>query len=362
MYDAATARAGYQRLRAALPERATIAFAVKSNPFPPLLELFAGLGASFDCASIGELERVAALGLAGGRVYMTGPGKRAIELRRAYEMGARVQCEGFEDLARLDAMVTGELRVNLRVHPSSGIEEGSRIIGGAGPSVFGIDEEFLPETLERARGLKHVRIRGLHVFAASNERRAERLLATYAVVFDLARRMQEALGEPLEHIDLGGGLGIPYSAGEAPLDVERLGAGLAALLEANPWFTGRAILEPGRFLSGPCGTYLARVIRTKASRGTDFAILEGGVNHLLRPALIGQPFPTHAVHKSGPARRYTLAGPLCTSLDRLGEVDLPDLASGDLLAFGACGAYGATEAMTGFLSHPPAKEILYAEG
>ncbi|MEZ5979606.1 MAG: type III PLP-dependent enzyme [Planctomycetota bacterium] len=359
VYDAATARAGYRRLRAALPERATIAFAVKSNPFQPLLELFAELGASFDCASIGELERVARLGLPGSRVYMTGPGKRMEELERAYAMGARVQCEGFEDLARLDRIATRELHVNLRVHPAGGIEERNRIIGGAGPSVFGIDEEDLPATLDRARGLERVRIRGLHVFAASNERDAERLLETYAAVFALAKRLQSDLGEPLEHIDLGGGLGIPYTSGESELDVELLGAGLAALLDANPWFTGRAILEPGRYLSGPCGTYLVRVIRTKRSRGTDFAILEGGANHLIRPALIGQPFPTKAVAKSGALKPTTLAGPLCTSLDRLGDVELPDLEPGNLLALGACGAYGATEAMTKFLSHPEAREFLH---
>ncbi|HET8902103.1 MAG TPA: hypothetical protein VFM84_09220, partial [Holophagaceae bacterium] len=113
-------------------------------------------------------------------------------------------------------------------------------------------------------------------------------------------------------------------------------------------------------LAAPCGIYLARVIRVKESRGTRFAILEGGLNHLLRPALTGQPFPVRAAGKSGATHRTILAGPLCTSLDRLGEVDLPDLAPGDLLAFGMTGAYGFTEAMTHFLSHPVAKEAWMA--
>jgi diaminopimelate decarboxylase len=134
--------------------------------------------------------------------------------------------------------------------------------------------------------------------------------------------------------------------------VEALGAGLARLLEAHPWFTGRLVLEPGRFLAAPCGVYLSRVVRVKESRGVRFAILEAGVNHLLRPLLTGQPFPVKAVGKAGPRRPATLAGPLCTSLDRLGDVDLPELAPGDLLAFGTTGAYGFTEAMAPFLSHP----------
>ena len=117
------------------------------------------------------------------------------------------------------------------------------------------------------------------------------------------------------------------------------------------------ILEPGRYLASRCGVYLTRVIRTKRSRGVNFAILEGGINQLLRPMLTGQPFPVKAVNVSGAAVETVLAGPLCTSLDRLGTVNLPPLSSGDLLAFGMTGAYGFTEAMTHFLSHAPAREI-----
>jgi diaminopimelate decarboxylase len=247
--------------------------------------------------------------------------------------------------------------VNLRVHPAAGILESSPIIGGTGPSAFGVDEEDLPALLERAAGLQHVVIRGLHVFAASNERDASRLLATHAHVMGMAHRLQVALGVSLEQVDLGGGLGVPYSADETPLDVAALGRGLGELLVANPWFTGELVLEPGRFLAAPCGVYLTRVTRVKESRGVRFAILEGGVNHLLRPLLTGQPFPTRAVGNVGPLRPATLAGPLCTSLDRLGDVELPDLEPGSVLALGMAGAYGFTEAMTPFLSHPAPREV-----
>jgi diaminopimelate decarboxylase len=170
--------------------------------------------------------------------------------------------------------------------------------------------------------------------------------------------MHQDHGLELRQIDLGGGLGVPYGPDQSPLDAALLGEGLAALLQAHAWFTGELILEPGRFLAAPCGVYLARVIRVKESRGTRFAILEGGINHLLRPLLTGEPFPVKAVDKAGPTARITLAGPLCTSLDRLGEVDLPEgLAPGDLLAFGMTGAYGLSEGMTHFLSHPVPPEV-----
>lgn len=357
-YNLAVARAQFTRLRAALPPRVRLAYAVKANPHPGLLACFAALGASFDCASAGELARVAALGLEPGRTFYAGPGKRTPELALALSQGVRIQAEGWEDLERLEALAPGTLKVNLRVHPSGGIREANRIIGGTGPSAFGVDEEDLPAFLARAAGLTKVRIRGLHLFAASNERDAGQLLATHGYVLDLARRLQEVHGLALEQVDLGGGLGVPYAAQETPLEVEALGQGLAALLAAHPWFQGELILEPGRFLAAPCGVYLCRVVRVKESRGVRFAILEGGVNHLLRPLLTGQPFPVRAVDMPGPLRPATLAGPLCTSLDRLGEVDLPELEPGTLLAFGTVGAYGFTEAMTPFLSHPVPPEIL----
>lgn len=171
------------------------------------------------------------------------------------------------------------------------------------------------------------------------------------------------LGVPLDLVDLGGGLGIPYSVGQDELDTGRLGTGLERLLRQNPWFTGRLLLEPGRWLAGPTGVYLARVVRVKRSRGETFAVLEGGINHLLRPLLTGQPFPVRVVGRdpadAGELTTYTLAGPLCTSLDRLGTVQLPRVAPGDLLAFGQAGAYAVTQAMTHFLSHPvPAQHWL----
>ncbi|MDE3032993.1 MAG: alanine racemase [Acidobacteriota bacterium] len=359
-YSGAVATAGFRALRAALPPRVRVAYAVKANPHPALLRAFADLGASFDCASIGELERVEALGLPPGRTFFAGPGKREPELVQALAMGVRVQAEGWEDLARLDARATGPVDVNLRVHPAFDLDEGNRLIGGTGPSAFGVDEEDVPALLARAASLRHIRIRGLHVFTASNQRDAAKLLAIHGAVLDLAKRLHDTHGLVLEQVDLGGGLGIPYAPEEAPLDLATFGQGLSDLLAAHPWFTGELILEPGRFLAGPCGLYLARVVRIKESRGTRFAILEGGINHLLRPLLTGQAFPVKAVGRGTGERPYTLAGPLCTSLDRLGEVRLPALDAGDLLAFGQTGAYGLNEGLTHFLSHPVPPEIWVA--
>lgn len=369
-YSPTVAHESYLRLRQALPQRVRLAYAVKANPLPQLLQLFADLGASFDVASAGELQRVLDLDLPSSRIFFTGPGKRDSEIRSAVRLGVRLQAEGIEDLVRADA-AAGELglrsvAVNLRVQPL-GVEEsqdGHSILGGSGPTAFGVDEEDLPELLATARQLDRVRIEGLHGFAASNERDAERLLANHHRMLAIGRRLLSEHGLELRQIDLGGGLGVPYSHEESPLDLARLGRGLGELLDRNPWFRGELILEPGRFLAAPCGVYLTRVVRSKTSRGERFAILDGGIHHLLRPLLTGQPFPVRPVgpgESSAPLLTTTLAGPLCTALDRLGRVELPPLEAGDLLALGQVGAYGATEAMVRFLDHPPAPELWLAD-
>lgn len=356
-YRAQVAAEQFITLRRALPDRVRLAYAVKANPHPDLLQLFADLGASFDCASGGELRRVAALGLDPGRTFYAGPGKRTEELALALARGVRIQAEGWEDLLRIEALAEEPVAVNLRVHPAAAAEENNRILGGTGPSAFGIDEEDLPELLSRAEALARVRIEGLHVFAASNQCEAGKLLETHRHVLSMAKRLNREFGIDLRQVDLGGGLGVPYGAAQGCLDLEALGRGLGDLLAEHGWFRGELILEPGRFLAAACGVYLARVLRVKESRGTRFVILEGGINHLLRPLLTGEAFPVKAIGKEGPCRAATLAGPLCTSLDRLGEVELPEVQPGDLLAFGMTGAYGFTEAMAPFLSHALPREV-----
>jgi diaminopimelate decarboxylase len=365
------ARERYDALRAVLPERAILAYAIKANPGAKLVSAFAAKGAYFDCASIGELELARDVLVPGTRVLLAGPGKSRSELRAALAMGARIQADGIEDLERLDAMLeaaggpesglASPLSISLRVQPGSGISEASPIIGGSAPSAFGVDEEDLTAFLKEASRFPGVRIAGLQIFAASNERRAERLLENHRAAFAICERFQRETGSPVDLVDLGGGLGIAYAEGESELDIAAFGAGLGDLIDANPWFSGRVVVEPGRWLAGPCGVYLARVVRTKTSRGERFAILEGGLNHLMRPLLTGQSFPTLALRESGgtpSAARVatTLAGPLCTSIDRLGAALLPPLEAGDLIMFGQAGAYGFTEAMTAFLGHPAAAE------
>lgn len=364
-YDLGRAKERFGRLRAALPSRVRLAYAVKSNPGLPLLETFSAQGAWFDCASAGEVSAVLAAGGTGESMVFAGPAKSRRDLQAALFAGARIQVDGIEDIARLQELHEGPapLVVNVRVNPAEGVSESATIIGGGGPSAFGVDEEDLTDFVTAAAHYPGVRITGLQVFAASNELDAGRLLANHRSTLRIGKRLQELLGSELDLIDIGGGLGVRYAEGEPSLDVRALGAGLGRILEENPWFTGELLLEPGRWLSAPTGIYAARVVRTKTSRGEHFVMLEGGINHLLRPLLTGQSFPTLALRPGvgvldSPARTTTLAGPLCTSLDRVGTGHLPeDLAPGDLVIFGQAGAYAITQAMSHFLSHPLPEQL-----
>jgi len=255
--------------------------------------------------------------------------------------------------------------------------EGTPIIGAGGASKFGLLREELDEAVDRlllagaigGHGAPY-ELLGLHAFGASNVRDADRLLEGVRWVAAQAQDVAERHGQRFRLLDAGGGLGIPYADGETALDVSRLGAGIAA--ELATWSTrsgladARLLLEPGRFLVGPAGAYLTRVVRTKTRGGRTMAITDGGIHHLLRPALVGEAQRIVAV---GDAARRTgqtpssVVGPLCTGLDVLSaEVSLPDPRSGDLLAVLDTGAYGFTESMPLFLSHPMPAEVAVSGG
>ena len=184
-------------------------------------------------------------------------------------------------------------------------------------------------------------------------------------MIDTAIKLSNKYVFEVTHIDLGGGFGIPYSTEEKPIDLRRLGDELFKLVDSEEYkgFLDGVdlIYEPGRFLSGHSGIYLFKVLYTKTSRGKNLLLTDGGIHHLVRPALIGTGHPvvniTAYYEKRETKNNYMVAGPLCTSLDCFGEeISLPESKQGDVLAVLNAGAYGFTESMPLFLSHPPAKE------
>jgi diaminopimelate decarboxylase len=363
-------------LRAVLPPAFDLAFAIKANPSLGVVAHLAGLGLGADVASGGELETALRAGIPAEQIVFTGPGKRDEELQRAVEVGIRfVTVESRRELLRLERIAErmGQVvPVLLRSSVSPAVRlERVRLVGDDGAGKFGMCQEDLIDAAGRAAASPHLELLGLHAFGASNvldaSALAEHIRSTVAAARDLTR----LAGVPLRVVDAGGGLGIPYEAHEESFDLAGFGHRLASIAETWPsdplTRDVRVLLEPGRFLVGPAGAYVCRVVDRKTVDGREVVILDGGIHHALRPALVGQ---EHRVRRLGPApdssARFvpvTLAGPLCSGLDVLAtEAMLQAPVPGDLVAVLDVGAYGFTESMPFFLSHPIPPEIAIHKG
>jgi diaminopimelate decarboxylase len=362
-----------EALRAVLPRGFRIAFAVKANPSLAVLAHLRSCGVGADVASGGELETALRAGFDPALIAMTGPGKRDAELAAAVEAGIGViTVESPGELRRLESIAAATARrqpilLRLAVTDDAGLET-VRIIGGV-EGKFGMPLETLMEAARAAARSEHVELIGVHAFGASNVRDAEQLAAHVSELVGIGRRVAAETGIRLRLVDAGGGLGIPYSDGERPLDLARFGRRLGemrARWDADEALAGMEILlEPGRFLVGPACAYVARVVDVKGPDSAPVAILDGGINHLLRPALVGSEHRL-AVLATDAVRalvRTTVAGPLCTGIDVFTtEAMLPRPRVGDLVAALDAGAYGFTESMPFFLSHPTPVEVAVHNG
>ncbi len=257
LYSADLVRSRIAQLRAAMPERLALHYAVKANPFTPLLAMMDGLVDGFDIASGGELSIVTGAGIDLRRVSFAGPGKRDEELEAAISAGVTLNLESEAEARR--ALMIGERlgiapRLAIRVNPSFDLKgSGMKMGGGAKP--FGIDAERVP-ALARLIVDSGAEWRGFHIFAGSQALDAEAIAATQLQTLELAAALVEEAGVDLPHCNLGGGFGIPYFPGDAPLDTvlvgERLGEAFAALPDVLR--DTQFCIELGRHLVGEAGS------------------------------------------------------------------------------------------------------------
>lgn len=356
-------------LRRALPDRVDLAYAVKANPAIAVIGVAAAEGLGADVMSLGELEAAVRAGIEPARIVYTGPGKRDPELAEAVERGiGAITLESLGELERMRRICRGAHRRQAVLVRAAGEPRPDNVIG-TGHGRFGMRESDLLTAARVAATAPELDLLGVHRFDATNVLDHRTLLATWKRSIEVAARAARAAATPLRLVDLGGGLGIPYEDGAVALDLGALGVGLEALVattDANPMLVGaRLLLEPGRHLVGPCGAYVVRVIDVKVAAEGTVVTVDGGVHHLLRPALVGGQHRIVSLAPDAVARRTVQAivgGPLCTSLDVLGQVALPDPKVGDLLAVTDVGAYGYTESMPLFGSHPTPLEVVIQGG
>ncbi len=369
VYDAEIFKIKYETLRRALPSSVEIFFAMKSNPSLAVVTLLSTLGAGVDIASLGELHTALRAGVPPHKILFTGPAKQDRELDaavRANILAINVESEGeLERLNRIARAHNKRFPVGIRLNAAFAPDERTTIIGGASPQKFGIDPARAVEVIGLAQRLSHVEPVGIHIFNASQVLDAQAWLRNAEQTVHTALELWRATNFELRYVDLGGGLGVPYTDEEPELDVTALGSGLSRIL-AQYTAQGlpkdlRVLIEPGRYLTAEAGVYLTRVVDVKESRGVRYALVDGGVHHLLRPTWFATGHPVRIAQKLNhpPQARYSIAGPLCTALDYLAkDVMLPSVEVGDIIAIFNVGAYGWTESMPYFLSHPTPPEVL----
>jgi diaminopimelate decarboxylase len=376
-YDAGLMRRSYRSLRRAVSGLAEVYYSIKANPNPAVVSLFVEEGAGLEIASGAEFLRARAAGCPPERVVFAGPAKSPDELALTIEAGiGEIHLESYEEIehvARIATKLGRSVPVAVRVNPVAAARGGAMQMGGR-PAPFGFDEEGLGAVLAAIDAHPLLHMSGIHVFAGTQILDAEVLLEQWSHSISIASRVARQLGRPLETLDLGGGLGIPYYAGDKALDLDALARGVPALrtaMDAEPLLRGtRVILEPGRFLTGNAGVYAMSVRAVKVSRGTRFVVCDGGMHHHLAASgnlgqVVKRDYPIVAASRLCDSDRSSchVVGPLCTPLDSLGRnAALPPLRAGDLIAVLQSGAYGLTASPTGFLSHPPPAEVLIENG
>jgi diaminopimelate decarboxylase len=368
VYDLGQIERQVARLRAAFPGL-QLHYAVKANSYAPLLSWAGRQVDGFDVASEGEMAMALAAGMAPDRVSFAGPGKRDWELEAAICAGVTLNLESEGEAER--ALAAGARlglrpRLAVRVNPDFEIRgSGMRMGGGARP--FGVDAERVAALVRRLVDAG-ADWRGFHIFAGSQALEAEALVEAQRATVALAASLAGDAGAAPPLVNLGGGFGIPYFHGERALDVERVGAALAATLAARPAILADSAfaLELGRWLVGEAGVYLTRIVDRKVSHGKTFLVTDGGLHHQLAASgnfgqVVRRNFPVAMATRFGAAveEEATIVGCLCTPLDRLADdVMVPRAEAGDLVAVFLAGAYGLSASPQAFLGQPPAREVV----
>lgn len=368
-YDRSLLHRRVAQLRATLPRAVKLHYAMKANPFPPLVCAMAALVDGVDVASGGELLVALDAGAVPQEISFAGPGKREAELRQALAAGVLVNIESAREVTLLQALAE-ELglpaRVAVRVNPDFELK-GSGMKMAGGPKQFGIDADRVPEVLSRiaSAGLA---FEGFHIFAGSQNLRAEAICEAQRLSYELALRLAAHAPAAVRALNLGGGFGIPYFPGDKPLDLDEVGRGLASLVPAARRGLPEAelVIELGRYLVGEAGAYVCRVVDRKVSRGKVFLVTDGGLHHHLAASgnfgqVVRRNYPVVIGNRmSSPVEESAeIVGCLCTPIDVLARnAELPAAQIGDLVVVFQSGAYGRSASPLGFLSHPEPAEIL----
>ena len=320
-----------------------ICFAVKSNSNIAVLKTLGQNGLGADVVSEGELRRALAAGIQANKIVFSGVGKTREEMAFALKAGIlQFNVESDRELLLLnDVAEKLKLRapIALRVNPDVDAQTHAKISTGKKDNKFGIDIDIAPELYALAHSMEHIQVRGVSVHIGSQLTSLAPFRAAYARVRTLVEQLR-ASGIPIESIDLGGGLGVPYASDDTPPSPAEYGALVAEMFSD---LDAQYIFEPGRLISGNAGVLVTEVLYVKQAAKT-YVVVDAGMNDLMRPALYD------AIHSIAPLKKtvatktvLSVVGPVCESTDVfVKDVMIPLPEEGDLIAFRTAGAYGAS--------------------
>jgi diaminopimelate decarboxylase len=344
-------------------------FAVKANPLSKVIQTLDGAGFDFDVASSGELAQVLAQGVSPDRVLNTGPAKSKKQLKAFVELGVKTfVVESLNQLTWLNEVISeqaidqGEVNrptVLLRVQLQWPDGE-KNPLGGNSLTPFGLSVKEWQNV--QVSDYPNLDICGLHIFQWGNMLSNEKMYSLWGQMVAPLTNLANDIGMELKVLDLGGGLGIDYLNEGKQLSWQQIIADLADIKAQAG--VEELWLELGRFAVAECGYYVVPVVDRKMKYDQEQLKLAQGINHIIRPAITDQPFPVTLLrYSTAEPEKFDLHGPLCTSMDKLGHLTLPnDVAVDDKLVFGYCGAYGFTESMPFFLCHQLAAEYVFQDG
>lgn len=368
-YDRGIMTRTVKRLRASLPKRISLHFAMKANPMPEVVNHMASLTDGLDVASAAELRVAMQTGTPAREISFAGPGKSTEDLETALDAGVIIIIESPTEAQRIAAMAKSRgirASVAVRVNPDFMLKaSGMKMGGGAQP--FGIDAETIPDVLKHFDH-EALDVLGFHIFSGSQNLRPESIIEAQQNTLDLAKRLAPELPGGLRWLNIGGGLGVPYFPGERPLELAPIMEALETALEANAdWLQdAEVVMELGRYLVAEAGIYVCTISDKKMSRGTTYLVTNGGLHHYLSVTgnfgqVIRKNYPVCIANRveSETRESVTIVGPLCTPLDLLAaNMSLPEANIGDHVGIFMSGAYGYSASPHHFLSHPAPLEFI----
>lgn len=367
LYDRSVIKRNINRLRHFFPD-ISLHYAIKANPYQPLVSYVSELVDGLDVASAIELRTALASKTHTANISFAGPGKSQTEIQMAIAAGVTLNVESQVELERIIQSASEQkivAKIALRLNPDFELKSSGMKMGG-GSQQFGIDVEQLDDIFKLLQS-PHLEFVGLHIFTGSQNLNPQSLISAHDNIFALVDKLRNQYNFKLQHLNIGGGFGIPYFPGDTSLDLEPISNNLKALLEqyADCIENCEVILELGRYIVGNAGLYICQITDKKISRGETYLVTNGGLHHHLAASgnfgqIIRKNYPVAIANKLYHQELFTVnvVGPLCTPLDILAnKYLLPNAEIGDYIAVYQSGAYGITASPQGFLSHPAAIEL-----